>query len=305
MSLIHDIQAAAISQTVDIPTLLRMCKLLAARISHQRFSDWVDHELNGYPNVDSLPNYRVVRVDSYGSFSGPFVRADRLQIPVSVLPEDLREYYGHAYMGSSISAYAALIEGDKTGSIQEAWPVSLAIHHASKLTPEMQCISAWKEIPIGAVVRLLDSVKTRVLGFAIDLEREVPNAGDTPIGSQPPLSTEKMTQIFNTNITGNVGNLTNSGENFFQTAVIQLGNWDSLQQHLLSIGLSTADLEGLQTELEKAVSFGGQDEKSTVAGTWIGRLTTKAIEGASGVGVEVAASSIAKAIATYLGLTGA
>lgn len=305
MSLIHDIQAAAISQTTDIPTLLRMCKLLAARISHQRFGEWVDQELNGYPTVESLPDYRVVRVDSYGSFIGSFARADRLQIPVSILPEELRKQYRYAYMESSISAYAALIEGDKTGRIEEPWPVSLAIHHASKLTPEMQCVAAWKEIPTGAVVRLLDSVKTRVLGFAIDLEREAPNAGDTPIGSQPPLSTEKMTQIFNTNITGNVGNLANSGENFSQTAAIQPGNWDSLQQHLLSLGLQTVDFEGMRTELERAASSQGQGEKSAVAETWIGRLATKAIEGASGVGVEIAAASIAKAIATYLGLPGA
>ena len=72
MSLIHDIQAVAISQTTDVPTLLRMCKLLAARISHQRFGEWVDQELNGYPTVESLPDYRVVRVDSYGSFIGSF-----------------------------------------------------------------------------------------------------------------------------------------------------------------------------------------------------------------------------------------
>lgn len=43
-----------------------MCKLLAARISHQAFGEWVDHELNGYPNVSGLPDYRIIRVDSYG-----------------------------------------------------------------------------------------------------------------------------------------------------------------------------------------------------------------------------------------------
>jgi hypothetical protein len=42
MSLIHDIQAAAIARDHDVPTLLRMCKLLAARISHQAFGEWID-----------------------------------------------------------------------------------------------------------------------------------------------------------------------------------------------------------------------------------------------------------------------
>lgn len=306
MSLIHDIQAAAISQSTDIPTLLRMCKLLAARISHQQFGDWVDRELNGYPDIESLPDYRVIQVESYGSFIGSFARADRLQIPVSILPDHLRERYRHAYMGSSISAYAALLEGDNSGRLQETWPLGLAIHHASKITNDMQCVAAWKEIPMGAVVRLLDSVKTRVLGFAIDLEREAPNAGDTPIGSTPPLSSEKMTQIFNTNISGNVGNISNSGENYSQNANVlaQSGNWDSLSKQLTELGLQPTDFDGMQAELDRVANSSSEEERSAVAGSWIGRLTSKAIGGAAGVGVEVAAVGVAKAIAAYLGLSG-
>ena len=307
MSLVHDIQAATISQTTDIPTLLRMCKLLAARISHQQFGEWVDRELNGYPTVDSLPDYRIVQVESYGSFVGPFSKADKLQVPVSILPKQLQERYRHAYMGSSISAYAALIAGDKSGRIQEPWPLNLAIHHASQITHDMQCVSAWKEIPIGAVVRLLDSVKTRVLGFAIDLEREAPNAGDTPIGSLPPLSTEKMTQIFNTNISGNVGNLSNSGEGFSQTAntVVQGSDWEPLERHLTTLGLTPTDTDGMRAAFERAVSSGDDEEKSRLAGSWTGRLAAKAAGGAAGVGFEVAAAGLAKAIAAYLGLPGA
>lgn len=303
MSLIHDIQAAAISQSTDVPQLLRMCKLLAARISHQQFGEWVDQELNGYSSVESLPDYRVAIVNSYGSFIGTFARADRLQIPTSVLPKDLQNHFRHAYLSSSISAYVTLVESENsTGVLHEDWPVGLALHHASKIMQEMQCVSAWKEIPMGAIARLLDSVKTRVLGFAIDLEREAPNAGDTPIGSQPPLSTEKMTQIFNTNITGNVGNLANASEHFTQTASVQPGNWDSLENHLLSLGLQPIDLEGMRNELDHVSSSTEVTEKSAVASNWIGRLTGKVMAGVSGASIEAAAAGIAKAIGAYLGI---
>lgn len=69
--------------------------------------------------------------------------------------------------------------------------------------------AAWKEIPVGAIFRLFDSIKTRVLGFAIDLEREAPDAGDSPIGSHP-VSQEKLNQFFINNIAGPVGNLSNA-----------------------------------------------------------------------------------------------
>lgn len=306
MSLIHDIQAASIAKDYDIPSLLRMCKLLAARISHQEFAKWVDYELNGYPTIDDLPDYRIIQVDSYGSFIGVVSKADKLQIPTSILPKELQDRYRHAYMGAGISAYTALLSDGVSGSVQEAWPVALAIHHASKLTPSMQCVAAWKEIPIGAIVRLIDSVKTRVLGFVIDLEREAPNAGELPVGSQPPLSHEKMTQIFNTNITGNVGNVANASSGFSQSSsiVVELGNWQSLQARLLELGLAAEDTEGLQADLERALVAGSQEEKTNTASTWIGRLTGKAATGAAGVGIEVAAVGIAKAIAAYFGLAG-
>lgn len=302
MSLLNDIQAAAISNTTDVPTLLRMCKLLAARISHAQFATWVDSELNGYPTLESLPDYRKVSVHSYGSFVGTFSNAPRLQIPVSVLPKDIQESFKVAYLASSISAYVALVEGNESGRVNEDWPVNLAVHYASKLTPEMQCVGAWKEIPIGAIVRLLDSVKTRVLGFAIDVEREAPNAGETPIGNKPPVSTEKMTQIFNTNITGNVGNLANSSEQFTQSATINSGNWDELENHLLTLGLKRQDLEGMRVELDQVQTVQDAKVKTKVAANWVGRLSTKAIEGASGIGIQAAAAGIAKAIGEYLGI---
>lgn len=302
MSLLNDIQAAAISNTTDVPTLLRMCKLLAARISHDQFASWVDLELNGYSTVESLPDYRIVSVNSYGSFIGTFAKAARLQIPVSVLPSEIQDRFRVAYLASGISAYAALLTNDESGRVHEDWPVNLAVHYASKITAEMQCISAWKEIPIGAIVRLLDSVKTRVLGFAIDLEREAPTAGETPIGSQPPLSSDKMTQIFNTNITGNVGNLANSSDHFTQTATIQSGNWAELEKHLLALGLKPEDFEGMRVDLEQANSLTDVAEKTKVASSWIGRLTTKAIEGATGIGVQAAAAGIAQAVGQYLGI---
>ncbi len=184
--------------------------------------------------------------------------------------------------------------------------MALAVHNASKLTPNMQCVSAWKEIPKGAIVRLMDAVKTRVLGFAIDLEREAPNAGELPIGSQSPLSHEKMTQIFNTNITGNVGNVANASSGFNQLSiVIEPGNWQSLQANLQKLGLTDEDTKGLQADLAHMVATGSQEEKTRAASTWIGRLAGKAANSVAGVGIEVAATSVAKAIAAYLGLTGA
>lgn len=241
---------------------------------------------------------------------GSFARAPRLQIPLSVLPEKLRDSYRNAYMGKGVSAYVSLIQVDKNEALVEEWPMEVAVYFASKAVVDMQCIAAWKEIPVGVIFALLDSVKTRILGFAIDLEREAPDAGDSPVGSHP-VSQEKVTQIFNTNIAGPVANLSNASSSFSQVAnlSIQTGDWAALQSYLQSLGLAAAELQGLQADLDEARQSGNlPKEEEALEGkprNWIKDLAAKAAKSVSGVGVEVAAKGIAKAIASYLGLPGA
>ncbi|WP_415750556.1 hypothetical protein [Burkholderia sp. BCC1996] len=123
MSLIDDIQAAAISDTGDVSALLRKCKLLAARLNHAEFGAWVDHELRGYPAGSLLPLYRRVSAFSYGDFAGAFGSSARLQIPVTILPEQVQDHYRVAKLDQAISAYEQLLRGDGEGSARLPWPV--------------------------------------------------------------------------------------------------------------------------------------------------------------------------------------
>lgn len=162
-------------------------------------------------------------------------------------------------------------------------------------------LAAWQELPIGVIDRLLDAVKNAVLGYAIEIEKLSPDAGELPMGVKP-VSDDRLTQIFNTNIAGSVGNVANGGSGFSQTAQVTVGagDWDALRQQLLSLGLKEADLAGLKADLDEARAKGtGLEGKPQ---SWMGRLAGKAIEGAAGVGVEALAGGVAKAIGAYLGV---
>jgi hypothetical protein len=303
MPLIDEIQAGAISETGDVSALLRKCKLLAARLDARKLAEWVDHELNGYPIDAVLPPYRLLNARSYGNFVGAFgMRGNGLQIPLSVLPESLRENYRTVRLGDAISAYQTLLEGDGRGSARIPWSTELAVHYASKVTPDMQCVEAWIEVPIGAVHKLINAVKTAILGFAIDIEREAPDAGETPIGGARPIPEERVTQIFNTNITGSVGNVANGGTDFQQTATVgvAVGDWDALTRYLRSLGIADEASPTLKAELESLRSDGPAADTSK-GRALIARLVTKAAMSSAGVAVEVAATGIAKAIAGFLG----
>jgi hypothetical protein len=99
MSLLREIQAAACDPNVDVATLLRKCKILAVRLGNNDFKRWVDNELNGYAIADDLPEYRILHVESYGHFSGPFGQSlSNAPIPPSCLPEKLRDKVTTSYL---------------------------------------------------------------------------------------------------------------------------------------------------------------------------------------------------------------
>lgn len=84
MSLLREIQqaAAATDPAVDLPSLLRKCKILANRLGNPEFKQWVDFELKGYPDLAKLPDYRVFSVCIHGDFTGE--GDQRYQMPRSM-----------------------------------------------------------------------------------------------------------------------------------------------------------------------------------------------------------------------------
>ena len=72
MSILKDIQAAAVDGKGDLGTLLRKCKLLAARLDSEPLENWLLWESNGYPENVEVPDYRMWELQLKGHFFGPF-----------------------------------------------------------------------------------------------------------------------------------------------------------------------------------------------------------------------------------------
>jgi len=72
VGLLEEIQNAAVDAQSDLGTLLRKCKLLAARLGSKPLEDWLVWESNGYPDDVRVPDYRVWSLEIKGHFLGPF-----------------------------------------------------------------------------------------------------------------------------------------------------------------------------------------------------------------------------------------
>ena len=231
MSLLQDIQDAAIDEQSQVATLLRKCKVLAARLGSEEFSHWIDNELNGYSNLDQLPAYRVLNVRSYGDFVGPFgSQMKNAPIPPSALPEVLREGIQTSKVGMPISTLTSL-STDETSS-RLSWPPDVVSIYGGRIYEGMNCLIAWQLLPRSALVAILDTVRTRVLNFALEIEKEYPNAGEAAISANP-VPEEKVSQVFNTFITGTVQNLATGSNTVKQKAQLYSSSSDRTFAQLL------------------------------------------------------------------------
>jgi len=121
MSLFDEIQTEILS-TASLSTVLRKAKVLAYRLKNQEFKDWIEHELNGYDNVDSLPKYRRISTHSTGDFLNPGWKMKGVPIPPNNIPREIREFINEVNMKQGIKELEALLD-----TLKGTRPTSLLI----------------------------------------------------------------------------------------------------------------------------------------------------------------------------------
>ena len=241
MSLLREIQDAAIDSNTDLAVLLRKCKVLAARLGNPEFKQWIENELSGYSDIESLPDYRVLRVHSKGHFSGPFQSGLRnADIPMSCIPEELHEHLSHSYFTQPVAAMESLIKDSKSGTLQESWNPDIVAIVGQEIYANMNCMQAWKVIPTSTMVAALDAVRNKILNFVLEIEAESPSAGEAPVNSNP-VPQEKVQQIFNTYITGNVQNVATGSTDVKQKAINNPGTEKLFEDLLCALTESKED----------------------------------------------------------------
>lgn len=248
MTLLRQIQDAAVSDDTRVADLLRKCKILASRLKSEELAHWVERELNGYPEKDELPNYRIMKqVLIKGHFSGPFGSGIRDgEIPHFCLPESMRKDYRTIPIGQGIAMCEDLLSDKEKTTFSSPVPTDALLLFADNVYEGLTCMQAWVVIPRGAIVRVLDAVKNKILGFALDIEQQNPAAGEADVNTTPvPKST--VSQVFNQHFHGSVGNVATGSQDFEQTATVNQ-QWQQASLHIDLLGLA-AELPQLREAL--------------------------------------------------------
>lgn len=300
MSLLGDIIKDAIDSNTDLPSLLRKCKVLAFRLDNQEFNNWTINELEGYKDKASIPQYRIIRAESYGNFENFAKRYTHLQIPLHIFTEDEQKYLEYSKISQSVSDLDYLLKKSSEKEFQITWPPILTERYQNKIFSGFSCLSAWQAIPSNTIVGILDTVKTRVLSFALELEKINPDLGSTN-DSINPSQVLQANQVINNNIYGNIGSLKTIDQSQTIKVDVKIGDIHSVLEGLRGNKVPDGDLE----ELEKILLEMKKDNKqgwSDSLKSWFGDMIKKIGEGAWQIGLQVAVPLLTNTINQYLGL---
>ena len=299
MKLLEDIIESVTVSKKPVSDILRRCLVLAFKLKNETLKRWVEHELNGYGDAAELPDYRKSAGVAKGLFLGGFGAELRDQpLAAFILKPEHRHFANEIKLAQPIAAY----EGAK--SAQNAavlWPADLVAMYQSKFIQGYALNRAWMEIPGSVFTGLIDTVRTRILSFALEIQAALPEDSEKAIEKITPAAIEHLVQVTilgGNNVIGNVSD--------FSAKTVIVGDINSLKKSLKAMNIEDNDIVSLETILLE----GGVDHAEVATPRtldprtlkWIGETAKKLGGNAVKIGGRLAEDAIRAAIMKYFGL---
>ena len=296
MSLLDEIRSDLVNESASLSNTLRKAKILASALGLPEFRDWVDFELGGYPDRDSVPSYRRFRATNLGTFSGPFQSGVKnVVLPTFNLPDTVKEFAENLIFFDGVGA----LEAQASSSHQWKWPQEMVMLAQSsiQMTGGMVLVDAHQPIPSHVISGVLDQVKNRLLDFVLGLKESNVTAEDLDNRTVEP---KIARNLFHINIVGD-RNVVASGERVNQKVkIVEEGDIDSLLESLREFNVEDDDLSKLKDALLAEPSATGGSYGPKVQ-SWLGGMISKAATKTWNVGLESASKLLTDALNGYYG----
>jgi hypothetical protein len=312
VSTLSQIIDAATGESVSIASLLRHVKVLAARTDTQALSEWVDSELSGYFGDAPVPSYRgPFQTKVLSDWSGPWnARLNNVPLPSSAFPKGLRDAGAfEVEFRESVSELERLAESD--GLLSYFWDTNVIgvinsemvegkLPELSQMAPLHGIVSAKRIVSPALLTSVLDQVRTRVLGLALDVERIAPNAGELGVELANP---QAVTTIVNTYIYGDGNTVAVDSPGAIQLGGVAPGDLEGLLAAATALGLSPQDVDLLRDSIESDAADEAEAQKvgpGTRVTQFMGRMAMGGLTVAGETGTQEGVKMLGALIRSYL-----
>ena len=163
-SIVLDLQNEIVSSNCDVVNILRKAHLIASKLKLADFDQWIQHELNGYPDQESCPEYRKVRgsLKALNPYHG--------WIPIVIQNNEAEKMICDKKLPNSISEIISLCQSSKNKLILEFSGEQLAM--LDKMVDSPLSMRYALHIPTTAVKDIEEKVKNTILEWTLKLESE-------------------------------------------------------------------------------------------------------------------------------------
>lgn len=209
--IVLELQREAISKESDILNLLRKAYLVARKLKLIEFEEWINNELNGYTNIDKLPDYRKVKgeVKAWNPYHG--------WIPVILQNDEIDKAISEHLVSDSIPNLMNVYDNSdgNTAVLQFGASMNQMLSKSCGFGTKYALM-----IGVNQIYNIMEKTRNIVLDWAITLEEN----GILGEGLQ---FTEQEKDIANS--TSTINNYTNNFYGNVKDTQIQQDTKDSLQ----------------------------------------------------------------------------
>ncbi|HLX12719.1 MAG TPA: hypothetical protein VKS81_07895 [Bacteroidota bacterium] len=296
MGIVQEIIEELTDGSSNLNGALLKTKVLAYKISNKSILDWVDAEIGGYDDVDSIPDYRVTIGTIIGNLSNGFQRVSNYPIPILGLDSEMHSLLTRPKLGQSVSSLEHFVRDSSSSQLISWIPPEgyglLSKGLANGFVVEYAAVEIYKD----RVVQVLNSIRSKLLDFMLQIEKEYHDKDISRAMS------DKIETIFTTTVIGN-NNVIAAGDGNVQLVTINnsKGDFKELSKLLKAHEVESVDIKDLETIIDNDAP----DPKNRMFGPkvkqWMKKMIGKAIDGSWKVGIEVAAKILGEAISRYYG----
>lgn len=299
MELISEIIEKTTDPTFPLPDLLRLCRRMSNNLDNAEFKYWLEKELEGYQPTDQLPDYRKISVESYGTFEKNPLDIRKELISIVEVPKGRRERIQFAHIVHSIGQIDYIVKTSEQSVLVLHWNAEDLDEYKRELKPGFLCHEAHQLISVSSFVGILDIVRTRILKFCLQLRDEFPKETLSEnklrkIPSQP--ISEMVINVF-----GDIGSLTGIDHSSKTYIAISTGDVKLLMQELNRYDMPDPDIDELQVILDQLKDPKTDNARKNLF-SWVGKMFSKATDGAWQVSLSVASSILGEILKSALGL---
>lgn len=299
--LLDEIITILSSTTSNLTEALLKTKILLHQLGRKDLVPWVNNELTGYPD-NNVPSYRIVPAQVYGNFSSVAWRTNSQPMPISHLKPETQKRFTVISMKESLPTIEEAIKKYEKSPKYELRrviaPELMGIFQAA-LANGVVATSAWSQLNMNSVINILPQVRSRLLGFSLEL-RDAVGSQATETQLQQKAATVDTKKLFQMTILGDNATVVVGDHN--TTVTNTKGDIQGLLKALSKIGATPSELTELEHAVQEDQSKGlTPDISEGKTNGWFMKLLKRAGKGTLNVGVDVFTSIVVKALAAYTG----